>query len=177
MDVMLADHLEVAGHVIQHLGHVLAELGHPLAAVGAFTGAVTGRLVHDLVPRQMIRQRLALRLAALANRGHGSGGIALGIGMGFRRGFGLSGFEFLEPQFELLDLQGDALRRERPNCMRRSLAICNLSFSISSVLYCTDSSATLSSLWQARAKARSETISSGSSAVASDMPEVYSAIS
>ena len=66
---------------------------------------------------------------------------------------------------------------ERPNCMRRSLAICSLSFSISSALYCTESSATFISLWQASAKARSETISSGSSAVASDMPEVYSAIS
>jgi len=65
---------------------------------------------------------------------------------------------------------------ERPNCMRRSLAICNLSFSISSALYCTESSATFSSLWQARAKARSETISSGSSAVASDIPTLYPAI-
>src|ERR1700752_1236179 len=58
---------------------------------------------------------------------------------------------------------------ERPNCMRRNLAICNLSFSISSALYCTESSATFSSLWQASAKACSSAGSVGSSAVATDM--------
>src|SRR5271166_7209656 len=51
----VADHLEVAGHVIQNLGDVLAELGHPLAAVGAFAGAVIGGLMHDLLARQMVR--------------------------------------------------------------------------------------------------------------------------
>src|SRR5260370_29754799 len=58
---------------------------------------------------------------------------------------------------------------DRPNCIRRSLAIWNLSFSISSVLYCTEICATFSSLWQASAKARSSAGSVGSSAVASDM--------
>jgi hypothetical protein len=38
---------------------------------------------------------------------------------------------------------------ERPNCMRLNLAICSLSFSIPSALYCTESSATFNSLWQA----------------------------
>ena len=57
--------------------------------------------------------------------------------------------------------------------MRRSLAICNLSFSISSALYCTESSATFNSLWQARAKASSSAGSVGGSAVASDMPKLY----
>src|SRR5208337_1915232 len=93
----------------QNLGHVLAELGHPLAAVGAFAGAVIGGLMHDLLARQMVRQRLALRLAALADRSHRFGGI--GLSFGFRGGFGLAGFQFLKPQFELLDLAGDALRR------------------------------------------------------------------
>src|SRR5208337_4885806 len=105
----VADHPEVAGHVIQNLGHVLAELGHPLAAVGAFAGAVIGGLMHDLLARRMVRQRLALRLAALADRSHRFGGI--GLSFGFRGGFGLAGFQFLKPQFELLDLAGDALRR------------------------------------------------------------------
>ena len=83
----------MAGHVIQHLGDVLAQLGHPLAAVGAFAGTVIGRLMHDLLARQMIRQRLALRFAALADRRHGFGG----IGFGFRVGFGLAGLQFLKP--------------------------------------------------------------------------------
>ena len=60
--------------------------------------------------------------------------------------------------------------------MRRSLAICSLSFSISSALYCTESSATFNSLWQARAKACSSAGSVGRSAVASDMARLYWAI-
>ena len=103
------DYLEVAGHVIQHFGDILAELGHSLAAVGAFTGAVIGRVVHDLLARQMIGQRLALRLAALADRSLGFGGV--GLKFGFRRDFGLSGFKFLKTQFELFDLTADAFRR------------------------------------------------------------------
>ena len=65
--------------------------------------------MHDLLARQMIGQRLALRLGALADRSHGFGGI--GLSFGFRGGFGLAGFQFLKPQFELLDLAGDAFRR------------------------------------------------------------------
>jgi hypothetical protein len=105
----VTNYLEVAGHVIQNLGDVFAELGHPLAAVGAFTGAVVSRLMHDILARQMIRQRLALWLAALADRSLGFGGVDLSFG--FRASFGLAGFEFLKPQFELLDLTADAFRR------------------------------------------------------------------
>jgi hypothetical protein len=101
----VADHLEAAGHIIQHLGHVLAELGHPLAAVGALIGAVIGRVMHDLPARQMIRQRLALRLGALTDGWCGFGGF------GFRGGFGLAGFQFLKAQLELLDLPRDPLGR------------------------------------------------------------------
>ncbi|MEA2767301.1 MAG: hypothetical protein QOD93_263 [Acetobacteraceae bacterium] len=97
----------MAGHVIQHLGHVLAELGHALAAVGTMAGAIIGRLMHDLLARQMIGQRLALRLGALADRTDRFGGLSFG----FRNGLGLAGFQFLEPQFELLDLPRDPLRR------------------------------------------------------------------
>ncbi len=100
---------QVAGHVIQNLGDVLAKLAHPLAAVGALTGAVIGRLMHDLLARQMIGQRLALWFGTFANRSHRFGGI--GLSFGFRGGFGLAGFQFLKTQFELLDLPGDPLRR------------------------------------------------------------------
>ena len=100
----MTDYLEVAGHIIQNLRDVLAELGHPLAAVRAFTGAVIGWVMHDLVARQMIGQRLALWLAAFADRSHGFGGIDLSFG--FRGRFGLSRFQFLKTQLELLDLDG-----------------------------------------------------------------------
>jgi hypothetical protein len=53
----------VSRHVIQNLGHVFAEFVHALAAVGAVTGTVIGRLMHDLLARQMIGQRQALWLA------------------------------------------------------------------------------------------------------------------
>jgi hypothetical protein len=122
-------------------------------------------LVHDLLARQMIGQWLALGLRPFTDGRCGFGGI--GFCFGNRRGFGLAGFQFLKPQFELLDLSRDPFRRA---------ASWSFSFSISSALYCTESSATFSSLWQASAKARSETISAGSSAVASDMPKLYSAI-
>jgi hypothetical protein len=63
---------------------------------------------------------------------------------------------------------------ERPNCMRRSFAIWNRSFSISNALSCTAVSAAFNSLWQASAKARNAAGSSGSSAVASDMSSILS---
>ena len=103
------DHLEVARHVIQNLGHVLTEFVHALAAVGALAGAIIGRLMHDLLARQMIGQRQALWLAGLADRNHRFGGISISIG--FRGPFGLTGFQLLEPQFQLLDLARDPLRR------------------------------------------------------------------
>ena len=103
------DHLEVARHVIQNLGHVLAELGHPFAAVGALAGTIIARLMHDLLARQMIGQRLALWFGALTGRRRRFGGIGPGVGIGFRLGFGRAGFQFLKPQFELFDLPGDPL--------------------------------------------------------------------
>jgi hypothetical protein len=66
--------------------------------------SIGGRM-HNLLARQMIGQRLALRLGVLADRRRGS------RRFGFCDFFGLSGFQFLKPQFELLDLATDALRR------------------------------------------------------------------
>ncbi len=81
------DHLEVAGHVVQNLGDVLAKRGHALAAIGAGAGAVGGELMHDILARQMLRQRLALRLAAFADGCRWLGGFSLGFDLGglFRR--------------------------------------------------------------------------------------------
>jgi hypothetical protein len=101
----VADHLEVAGHVIQNLSHVLSKLGHAFAAVGALASAVIGRLMHDLLAWQMIGQRLALRLATLADRTHRFGGI------GFRGDFSRAGLQFLKPQFKWLDLLRHPFRR------------------------------------------------------------------
>ena len=98
--------LEVSGHIIQHLGHVLAELGHSLAAVRAGAGAIACRLMHDILSRQMIGQRLALRLLA---RSRSRCRRFLGFGAGDV--FGLAGLQFLELEFELGDLAGDPLRR------------------------------------------------------------------
>ena len=65
--------------------------------------------MHDLLARQMIGQWLARWLAAFADRSLGFGGS--GLSFGFRRDFGLSGFQFLKAQFELFDLTADAFRR------------------------------------------------------------------
>jgi hypothetical protein len=101
----VADDLEVPRHVIQHLGDVLAEFGHRAAASGTGAGTVVGRFVHNILAWQMLRQLLALRLGALALwrrrwlAGFGTGGV-----------FGRAGFQFLEPEFEPLDLLADPLR-------------------------------------------------------------------
>src|SRR6516162_2017076 len=69
---------------------------------------------------------------------------------------------------------------ERPNCIRRSLAIWNFSFSISrvrswtaSLAACSSAVASANSLWQARAKARNASGSEGRSAEASDIRHPY----
>ena len=62
------------------------------------------RFVHDLVPGQMVRQLVALGLASLADRQR------LVVAGGLADRFGLAGLQLLEPQFELLDLPGHALR-------------------------------------------------------------------
>jgi hypothetical protein len=103
--VQVTNDLEVPWQVVQHLGHVLAEPGHPLAAVGAGAGAVIGRLMDDVLAGQMIGQRIALGFGTFTGRGRtirsfGTGGV-----------FGCTGFQFLEPELELLDLATDPLRR------------------------------------------------------------------
>src|ERR1700733_15021695 len=169
------DHLKVAGHVIQNLSHVLAELGHALAAVGAFASAVIARLMHHLLARQKI--------------GGGGGRWVWG---GRPRTNPPGWVRPPPPRFFAASSAPPACSSssrssscsicrvirsdERPNCMRRNLAICSLSFSISSALYCTESSATFNSLWQASAKACNSAGSVGSSAVASDMSKLYSVI-
>jgi hypothetical protein len=100
----VADDLEVPGHVVQYLGDVLTEFGHAAAARGAGAGAVGGGLMHNLFARQVIGQRLALRLGTFGLRRRSIAGV------GLRRVFGRAGFQFLEPQFELLDLPADPLR-------------------------------------------------------------------
>jgi hypothetical protein len=63
-------------------------------------------LRHDVLARQMVRQRFALwlRLGRIARRL----GWRLGFGAGGVRG--VAGFQLLKPQLELLDLAGDPLR-------------------------------------------------------------------
>ena len=102
----VADDLEVPGNVVQHFRDVLAEFAHLAAARGAGAGTVVGRLMHDLLARQMLGQRLALRPGALGRRrrrrrisGLGAGGVG-----------SLAALQFLQPQFELLDLATDPLR-------------------------------------------------------------------
>jgi len=110
----VADQLEASRHVIQHFGDVFTKLGHALAAIATAAGPVVGRLMHDLLTRQMLRQRLALGLVGLADRRQRFGGLGVsfvfdGI-FGFGCLFGRAGFQFLEPQLELLDLAADPLR-------------------------------------------------------------------
>ena len=101
----VADDLEVSRHVVEHFGHVLAELAHAAAACGTGAGVIIGGLMHHLLARQMIRQRLARWLVTNSGRCRGLGGFTLG-GI-----FGGLGFQRLEPQFELGDLVVDPFRR------------------------------------------------------------------
>jgi hypothetical protein len=101
----VANDLEVPRHIIQHLGHVLAEPGHSLAACRAGTRAIVLRLMHDIVSRQMIGQRLALGPGTFADR------CRLILGFSAGEVFSLAALQFLEPEFELLDLAADPLRR------------------------------------------------------------------
>jgi len=54
--------------------------------------------MHDLLPRQMLRQWLALWLVLFRRRRDRAFGFNLGGNLG------RTGFQFLEPQFELFDL-------------------------------------------------------------------------
>ena len=104
----VTDDLEVPGHVVQHLGHVLAELGHPSAAIRAGACTVIGRLMHNLLPRQMIGQWPAQWLAALADWCRGFGDFDLGFGAG--GSVGHAGFQLLEPELKLGNLAIDPFR-------------------------------------------------------------------
>jgi hypothetical protein len=73
------------------------------AQAGQSAGPVLRRLVHDLLPGQMVRQWLALGLAPFANRQRPIfGGRLTDL-------LGRAGFELLEPQLELFDLPRQAL--------------------------------------------------------------------
>ena len=101
----MADHQEVARHIVQHFGDILAEPSHAGTALGAGTGAVILGLVHDLLTRQMFGQRPALGLRALYARGWAV--LDRHLGLFLRR----AGLQFLELQLQLLDLPGDPLGR------------------------------------------------------------------
>ncbi len=88
----MADHLEAARHVIQHLGHILAQLAHAAAARRANAGAVTLGLMRHLNAWQVIRERFALRLCP---RGRWSFGLA-GLGPGGI--LGLADLQFIKLQ-------------------------------------------------------------------------------
>jgi hypothetical protein len=66
--------------------------------------------MHDLLTRQVVRQWLALWPVPLPDRQRPVFGGGLGDLLG------LAGFQFLEPQFELLDRQGGS--RPRPSSRR-----------------------------------------------------------
>src|SRR5580693_9043960 len=100
----MPDHPEPPRDIVEHLGDIFAEPGHGAAAGRASAGAVMLRFVHDLLPGQVVRQLLALGLASLADRQR------LVFAGGLADRLGLAGFQLLEPQFELLDLPGHALR-------------------------------------------------------------------
>jgi hypothetical protein len=99
----MANDLEAAWHIIQNLGDILAQLGHAGSAVGTGAGAIVVWLMHDLVARQMLGQRLALCLAL-----SGDDGTIFRLGLGDI--FGFAGLQFFELQFKLFDLVGDPLR-------------------------------------------------------------------
>ena len=100
----MADHLEVAGHVIQHLGHVLAQLAHAAAAGGADAGTIAHWLMQHLLTRQVFGKRLALGLCTCRSR------CVWIVRLGLSDILGLAGLQFLQLQFQLLDLAGDPLR-------------------------------------------------------------------
>ena len=60
----MADHLEVARHVVQHFGHVLAQSAQAAATGGADAGTVARWLMRHVLTRQVLGKRLAPRLCA-----------------------------------------------------------------------------------------------------------------
>ena len=100
----MPDYPEPTGDVVEDLRDVFTEPSHVAAAGGTDAGPVVLRLVRDLLTGQMVRQRLALWPVPLTYRKRPAFGGSLGDL------FGLAGFQFLEPQFELFDLPGQPLR-------------------------------------------------------------------
>lgn len=71
----MADHSEVAGHIVEDLGHVLAD-GAQDAAAGR---AVIGGIMEHLIARQMLRQGAA---ASVGSGGTSSSGIGASVSAG-----------------------------------------------------------------------------------------------
>ena len=99
----MPDHPEPAGNIVEDFGDVFAQPGHVAAALGTGAGTVMFRLVHDLLARQMIGQRLALRSGDLAHRQWP----VFGGSLADRFGFAL--FQLFKPQLELFDALGQPL--------------------------------------------------------------------
>jgi hypothetical protein len=109
----MADHPEPAGDIVENFGDVFAKPGHVAAAsrtepcprAGGGAGPIVHRFVHDRMPRQVVRQGLALWPVCFPDRKRPV------FGRGLADLFGFAGFQLLEPQFELLDVPGQSLRR------------------------------------------------------------------
>jgi hypothetical protein len=100
----MPDYPEAAGDIVEDLGDVFAEPSHVTAAGGTRASAIVLRFVHHLLAGQVIRQRLTLWPVPLTYwKRPAFGGSLCNL-------FGLAGFQFLEPQFELFDLPGQPLR-------------------------------------------------------------------
>src|ERR1700746_826372 len=84
------DHFEPARDIVEDLGDVFAEPSHFAAAGWTGAGAVVLWLVHGLLTRQMLRQRLTLWPVPLTDRQRPVFGGSLG-GL-----FGLAGLPLLE---------------------------------------------------------------------------------
>ena len=79
--------------------------------------------MHDLLARQMVWQRLALRLGALGRRSLGVGSAA-----SVRASSAASPVSSSSSRSSSCSIWRLIRSEERPNCIRRSLAIWNLSF-------------------------------------------------
>jgi hypothetical protein len=101
----MPDHLEVAGHIVEHLGHIFTEPTHSGTAGPAKAGFIAIGMMNELFARQVVRQWPALRLHPVwaALRGAGQ----LGRGLAFR----LVRFQLFKLQFKLLDCQVETFRR------------------------------------------------------------------
>src|SRR6201990_78480 len=100
----MPDYSEPARDIVENLGDVFAKSGHVAAASRTGAAAVVLWFVHALLTRQMVWQRLSLRPVPVMERQWPVFGGSLGDLFGF------TGFQLLEPQFELLDVPGQPLR-------------------------------------------------------------------